>query len=107
MSEFLRVEQRENQVAQQQDGKYQRGGGDEVNMHGLPQLLTRLDVKERQAEENNGEEQHRDILHCRSRSSIRQSRFVGNRLRDAAVRAEGGGAFFVQVSRLHRNHCCG
>jgi hypothetical protein len=30
---------------------------------GLPQLLTRLDVKKRQDEENRREEQHRQILH--------------------------------------------
>jgi hypothetical protein len=31
---------------------------------GLPQLLTDLDVKKRQGEENDREEQHRQILHC-------------------------------------------
>jgi hypothetical protein len=64
MSEFLREEQGDSQVAQQKDGKDERDPGDEI--HGLPQLLACLDVEKRQAEENCGEKQHRDILHCRS-----------------------------------------
>jgi hypothetical protein len=32
----------------------------------LPQLLAGLDVKKRQDEENGGEEQHQQILHCKS-----------------------------------------
>jgi hypothetical protein len=48
---------------------------------GLPQLLARLDVKKRQGEENYREQQHRQILHRRSRSS--------GRLAPAKVLAEG------------------
>jgi hypothetical protein len=36
-------------------------------LHGLPQLLTSLDVQKRQAEENYREQQHRQILHRNSR----------------------------------------
>jgi hypothetical protein len=32
----------------------------------LPQLLARLDVKKRKDEENGGERQHEQILHCKS-----------------------------------------
>jgi len=72
MSEFLREEQGKSQVAQKGNGQNQSNRCDDVDLHGLPQLLTRLDVEERQDEENSGEKQHRQILHCRSRSSIRQ-----------------------------------
>jgi hypothetical protein len=36
---------------------------------GLPQLLACLDVEKRHGEENNGEEQHHSILHCKSLNS--------------------------------------
>jgi hypothetical protein len=67
MSEFLREEQGNSQVTQKQDGKDERDPGNEI--HDLPQLLARLDVEKRQAEENCREKQHRDILHCMSLSS--------------------------------------
>jgi hypothetical protein len=73
MSEFLREKQGKSQVAQKGHRRNQSNQGDDVDLHGLPQLLTRLDVEERQAEENSREQQHRQILHGRSRSFIRQS----------------------------------
>jgi hypothetical protein len=39
----------------------------------LPQLLARLDVEKRQAEENYGEQQHHSILHSKSPSYSRAS----------------------------------
>jgi hypothetical protein len=76
MSELLREEQGEGEVAKQEDGDYERNDSDEINLHWrLPQLLAGLDVKKRQAEENYGEEQHRSILqqtlHCGSLSRFR------------------------------------
>jgi hypothetical protein len=59
MSELLREEQGEGEVTQQQNGQNQGNDGCDVGLHGLPQLLTSLDVEKRQAEENYGEEQHR------------------------------------------------
>jgi len=35
-------------------------------VHGLPQLLARLDVEKRHGEENHGEQQHDSILHAGS-----------------------------------------
>jgi hypothetical protein len=75
MLELLREKQGESKVAEQQDGQDQRNHGDDVNMHGLPQLLAGLDVEERQGEENGREQQHRYILHRSSRISM--SRPVG------------------------------
>jgi hypothetical protein len=72
MSEFLREKQGKSQVAQQSYGRNQSDHSDDVDLHGLPQLLTCLDVQKRQAEENYREQQHRQILHGRSRNSIRQ-----------------------------------
>jgi hypothetical protein len=59
MSKLLREEQGESQVSQQQDGKNQGNGGDDVDLHGLPQLLAGLDVEERQDEESYREQEHR------------------------------------------------
>jgi hypothetical protein len=70
ISEFLREEQGEDQVSKEQDGQNQRDDSDDVGLHGLPQLLTCLDVKERQGEENYREQQHRYILHRSSRISM-------------------------------------
>jgi hypothetical protein len=70
MSEFLREEQGESQVTQQQDRQNQRDNGDDVNVHGgLPQLLAGLDVEKRQGEEDNCKQQHRKILHFKSHNS--------------------------------------
>jgi len=63
MSEFLREEQGDDQVSKQQNGQNQGNGGDDVDLHGLPQLLACLDVEKRQGEENYREQQHRYILH--------------------------------------------
>jgi hypothetical protein len=75
MSEFLREEQGEDQVSKEQNGQNQRDEGDDVGLHGLPQLLACLDVEKRQAEENYREQQHRYILHRSSRTSM--SRLLG------------------------------
>jgi hypothetical protein len=50
ISEFLREKQREDKVTQQEDGKNECDYRDPI--HGLPQLLARLDVEKRQDEEN-------------------------------------------------------
>jgi hypothetical protein len=59
MSELLREEQGKSQVAQKGYGQNQSNHCDRVDLHGLPQFLARLDVEERQAEENYCEKQHR------------------------------------------------
>jgi hypothetical protein len=61
MSEFLRVKQRNSQIAQQQNGKDESNRRNQV--HGLPQLLARLHIEKGNAEENHREEKHRYILH--------------------------------------------
>jgi hypothetical protein len=76
MLELLREEQGEGEVAKEEDRHNEGNDSDEINLHWrLPQLLAGLDVKERQAEENYGEKQHRSILqqvlHCGSLSSFR------------------------------------
>ena len=59
MSKLLRKEQRESQVAQQQDRQNQCDYSDNVDVHGiLPQLLARLHVKKRKDEEDDSEEEH-------------------------------------------------
>src|ERR1017187_3760002 len=70
ISELLREEQGNGQVSEQQDGQNQRNHGDDVDLHGLPQLLACLDVEKRQAEENYREQQHRPILHFVSLDSM-------------------------------------
>jgi hypothetical protein len=70
MSEFLREEQGDGKVSKQQDGQNQGNGGDDVGLHGLPQLLAALDVEKRQGEEYGREQQHRYILHRGSLSSV-------------------------------------
>jgi len=52
MSELLREKQGDNQVTEQEDGQNERNDGNDVGLHGLPQLLACLDVKKRQGEEN-------------------------------------------------------
>jgi hypothetical protein len=68
MLELLREKQGGDEVAEQQNRQNQRKASDDI--HGLPQLLASLDVEKRQAEENYCEQQHRQILHCRSQLSI-------------------------------------
>jgi hypothetical protein len=63
ISEFLREKQGNGQVTKQEYGQNQGNDGDDVGLHGLPQLLACLDVEKRQAEENYREQQHRHILH--------------------------------------------
>jgi hypothetical protein len=78
MSEFLREEQGDGQVSKQQNGQNQGNGGDDVGLHGLPQLLAGLDVEKRQREEYGREQQHRSILHRNSCTSM--NRPLGSRL---------------------------
>jgi hypothetical protein len=66
ISEFLRKEHGDGQVSKQQDGQNQDNDGDDVGLHGLPQLLAALDVEKRQGEEYDREQQHRYILHSMS-----------------------------------------
>jgi hypothetical protein len=66
MSEFLRVQQGKGKVAEKEDGNDEGNTGNEVEGHGLPQLLAGHDVEERHGEKDNGEQQHDDILHRRS-----------------------------------------
>src|ERR1700691_4851643 len=61
MSELLRVKEGRAEVDEQQERKQEGDYGDEV--HGLPQLLTGLDVKKGHGKENGGEEEHGQILH--------------------------------------------
>ena len=69
ISELLREEQGEGQVTQQQNRQNQCHKGDDVSLHGLPQLLAGLDVEKRQGEEDYGEQYHPKILHRGSRNS--------------------------------------
>src|SRR5579863_7779187 len=71
MSEFLRVKQRGCEVNEHQDRKQERDDGDEI--HGLPQLLTGLDVQKGRGKENSGVEKHGEILHAKSLDSERHS----------------------------------
>jgi hypothetical protein len=64
MSEFLREKQRGGEINQQQDRKQESHYSDEV--HGLPQLLTGLDIEKGHSKENGGEEKHRKILHAQT-----------------------------------------
>jgi hypothetical protein len=69
MSEFLRVKQSGCEVNEHQDRKQERDDGDEI--HGLPQLLTGLDVQKGHGKENDGVEKHGDILHWKTLDSER------------------------------------
>jgi hypothetical protein len=71
MSKFLREKQGEGEIPEQKDGKNEGNTGYEVDLHGLPQLLTGHDVEKRHGEENNSEQQHDDILHRRSPTGFR------------------------------------
>ena len=62
MSELLRVEQGGAEIDKQQDRKQKGDYCDEV--HGLPQLLTGLDVEKGHGKENCGKEEHDEILHA-------------------------------------------
>jgi hypothetical protein len=66
ISEFLRVKHRDCEIDQQEDGEDKTDGADDVEVHGLPQLLACLDVEKRQGEEGYGEQQHHCVLHSRS-----------------------------------------
>jgi hypothetical protein len=66
MSEFLREQKRDGEVNQQEHRNEQRDCSDEVDLHGLPQFLARLDVEKRQGEESSREHQHEQILHSQS-----------------------------------------
>src|SRR5271157_5708194 len=74
ISELLREEQGDGQVSKQQDGQNQGNDGDDVGLHGLPQLLASLRSEKRQGEKNCREQQHHcilnQILHLRSRSPM-------------------------------------
>src|SRR5580698_3091610 len=69
ISEFLREEQREGEISQQENRKYQRDCRNPFDVHGLPQLLACLDVEKRQDEKNYGEQQHHCVLHVGSPST--------------------------------------
>src|SRR5271157_1078847 len=76
MSELLREKQGDNQVTEQEDGQNERNDGNDVGLHGLPQLLACLDVQKRQGEENCREQQHHSILHGGSLTFRRMAPFV-------------------------------
>jgi hypothetical protein len=63
ISKLLRKQQRKSQVPKQQHRHDQRNRSNDVDVHRLPQLLARLDVKKRQDKENEREQQHGQILH--------------------------------------------
>jgi hypothetical protein len=67
MSEFLRVKQSGCEVNEHQYRKQERDDGDEI--HGLPQLLTGLDVQKGHGKENDGVEKHGEILHWKTLDS--------------------------------------
>jgi hypothetical protein len=67
MSELLRIEQGGSEVNEQQDRKQKSDYRHEV--HGLPQLLTGLDVEKGHGEESGGEEEHGEILHAKTLNS--------------------------------------
>jgi hypothetical protein len=69
MSELLRIQQGDDQVTKQQDGQDERNNGNQVGVHGLPQLLACLDVEKRQDKEDCCEQQHPNILHGRAPGS--------------------------------------
>jgi hypothetical protein len=71
MSELLRIEQRGCEVNQQQDRKQESYYSDEV--HGLPQLLTGLDVEKGRDKENGSEKEHGQILHAMTLISERHA----------------------------------
>jgi hypothetical protein len=56
--ELLREEQGDGQVSKQKNGQNQGNCGDDVGLHGLPQLLAALDVEKRQGEEYDREQLH-------------------------------------------------
>lgn len=71
MSKLLRVKQGDGEIDEQQDGAKKRECGDKV--HGLPQLLTGPDVEKGHGEEDDGVEQHCDVLHDANLHSERWS----------------------------------
>jgi hypothetical protein len=64
ISKFLREKQRDGEIHHEKNRKNQSGRRDPIHVHGLPQLLARLDVEKRQGKENNGEKQHDCVLHA-------------------------------------------
>jgi hypothetical protein len=70
MSESLRVKQGGSEIDEHQDRKQECDDGD--NVHGLPQLLTGLDVQKGHGKENDGVEKHREILHWTTLDSDRR-----------------------------------
>jgi hypothetical protein len=62
MLELLRVKQRDDEVAEKQDGEAESNGGDDVHC-ALPQLLAGAHVEKRQGEEDSGEKDHDQVLH--------------------------------------------
>src|SRR5579863_1963778 len=61
ISEFLRIKQGGGEINEHKDRKQERDDSDEI--HGLPQLLTGLDVEKGHGKENDGVEKHGEILH--------------------------------------------
>jgi hypothetical protein len=63
MSELLREQHCEGEVDEQENRKKQAGGRNPIHVHGLPQVLTGLDVEKRHGKENGGEQHHDRVLH--------------------------------------------
>jgi hypothetical protein len=63
MSEFLRVEQGRGEITEKKDRNEKRDCGDDVDLHGLPQLLACLNVEKRHGEEDGCVKEHEQILH--------------------------------------------
>jgi hypothetical protein len=84
MSEFLRVQQRGGEVNEHQDREHQRDDSDKV--HGLPQLLTGLDVQKGHGKKDDGVEEHGEILHATSLDSERHSAIQATSKIDFACR---------------------
>jgi hypothetical protein len=99
MSEFLREQKRDGEVNQQEHGNEQSDCGDEVDLHGLPQFLARLDVEKRQGEESTREQQHDKILHNNPRSSPVREHDIADR---ACAKVSGfrRGPFIRLVKRI-------
>jgi hypothetical protein len=66
MSEFLREQQCDGEIDQQENGEHEAGCRNPIAVHGLPQFLACLDVEKRHDEESHGEQKHHCILHSRS-----------------------------------------
>jgi hypothetical protein len=73
-------------------------------VHGLPQLLARLDVKKRQGEENDGEQQHDCVLHA---GTPNFGRHVAGGMAKKADSIRGSSVLPGQAQRLALLSCPG